>query len=329
MRKFTTSIVLLFLLCVFPAFAQESRGFVFVELNCENLFDCQHDSLKEDNEYLPDGANRWTPARYWRKINNIAQEILSCGDEPQQNGIPDLVALCEIENDSVLRDLTQRSVLRNAKYQYLITSSPDQRGVDVGLLYSPLSFAVISNYSLRITPRKGMRPTRDILYVKGRTAYDDTLHVFVVHAPSRSGGEKETRPNRRLVIDRLGESVDSLYATDSKANIIIAGDFNDYSTDRNMKELLLHRLTEASKDAKGKNGAMGTYKFQGEWDSLDHIFVSHSIEVEECRINDTLFLLSDDDVYGGKQPFRTYRGPKWSPGFSDHLPLVMKFALTK
>ena len=29
--------------------------FTFVQFNCENLFDCQHDSLKNDVEFLPDG----------------------------------------------------------------------------------------------------------------------------------------------------------------------------------------------------------------------------------------------------------------------------------
>ena len=108
----------------------------FVELNCENLFDCRHDSLKQDTEWLPDGARHWTPARYWRKLNNLGQEILSC----QEDGVPDLVALVEVENDTCLFDLTHRSLLRNAGYEYLMTESPEVRGIDVALLYQPFSF---------------------------------------------------------------------------------------------------------------------------------------------------------------------------------------------
>ena len=97
-------------------------GFLtLVELNCENMFDCQHDSLKDDTEWMPEGKRKWTPARYWRKLNNIGQEILSC----QQDGVPDLVALVEVENDSVLFDLTKRSLLRRAGYEYLMTESSD------------------------------------------------------------------------------------------------------------------------------------------------------------------------------------------------------------
>ena len=107
-------------------------GFLtFVELNCENLFDYRHDEGKDDTEYLPEATRHWTKKRYWRKQNNIAQEILSCSDD----GIPDLIALCEVENDSALHDLTKRSLLRNAGYEYLMTSSPDLRGIDVALLY--------------------------------------------------------------------------------------------------------------------------------------------------------------------------------------------------
>ena len=120
-------------------------GFLtFVSLNCENLFDCRHDTLKNDAEWLPDGDNHWTKTRYWKKVNNIGQEILACGSLTQGEGdagqMPDLVALCEVENDSVLNDICGRSLLRNARYKYVATDSPDTRGVDVALLYSPYSF---------------------------------------------------------------------------------------------------------------------------------------------------------------------------------------------
>ena len=169
-------------------------GFLtFVELNCENLFDYHHDEGKDDTEYLPEATRHWTKKRYWQKLNNIAQELLSCSDD----GIPDMIALCEVENDSVLHDLTSRSLLRNAGYEYLMTNSPDLRGIDVALLYSPYTFAPIRSYSIRVTPVEQMRPTRDILYACGQTVSGDTLHVFVVHFPSRFGGEKYSRPFRQ------------------------------------------------------------------------------------------------------------------------------------
>lgn len=92
----------------------------FVEFNCENLFDFRHDSLKNDIEFTPEGDRKWTERKYWNKLNNISKAIISCGIDGKDWHLPDLVALCEVENDSVMRDLTKRSLLRNANYEYLV-----------------------------------------------------------------------------------------------------------------------------------------------------------------------------------------------------------------
>ena len=296
-------------------------GFLtLVELNCENMFDCQHDSLKDDTEWMPDGKRKWTPARYWRKLNHIGQEILSC----QQEGVPDLVALVEVENDSCLFDLTHRSLLRGAGYDYLMTQSPDVRGIDVALLYQPMTFRPICYDYLDVKPLEGMRPTRDILYVQGETLRGDTLHVFVVHAPSRFGGEKQSRPNRQLVADRLIGVVRQLPAD---AKVIIAGDFNDGATDPALRFLEDNGLHNVTAKATGSHGAKATYRYQGVWQSIDHVFVSPVLlnSVEQSFINDAPFLLEEDKKYGGVKPLRTYNGYRYQRGFSDHLPLVVRF----
>jgi len=112
----------------------------FVELNCENLFDCRHDSLKQDMEFTPDGARKWTQRKYWNKIDNIVKTLMAAGEHGGEWTMPDMVALCEIENDSVARDLVRRSMLRTLGYEYAITDSPDVRGIDVALLWHPGSF---------------------------------------------------------------------------------------------------------------------------------------------------------------------------------------------
>lgn len=314
--------------------------FTFVEFNCENLFDTRHDSLKNDYEYCDGGAYHWNSKRYWHKLNNIGKEIVSIGGEGQEWQAPGLVALIEVENDSVLNDLTNRSLLRTVGYKYLITNSPDERGVDVALLYHPYSFRPDTSYSIRIIPPKDCRPTRDILYVRGRMlgmessdsikSKSDELHVFVVHAPSRRGGEVATEPYRLEVASRLSSSIDSIRAISPDANIFITGDFNDYSDNRSLKMLAEHSMVEVSAGAKGTNGALGTYRYQGEWGSLDHMFFSQSFidncTINYCRIHDLSFLTEEEPKYGGVRPARTYRGYKYNyNGFSDHLPLVIRF----
>ncbi len=302
--------------------------FTFVELNCENLFDCRHDSLKNDTEFLPDGAYHWTRTRYWQKLDRIGQTILSCGVKEQTWQLPDMVALCEVENDSVLHDLTRRSLLRNARYDYVMTNSPDERGIDVALMYSPYSFRLIGSHSVRVKPIKGMRPTRDILYASGVTASGDTLHVIVAHLPSRRGGEKYSRPFRMMAARQVAAVIDSIYnKVSAEAKIIVAGDFNDYSNSESMQLLCSKRMIEVSKGAKGRNGAKGTYRYQGLWGSLDHILVSIPLAdiATECYVNDAEFLIERDEKYGGVKPRRNYLGPRYLNGFSDHLPLVARF----
>lgn len=301
--------------------------FTFVELNCENLFDCRHDSLKNDTEFLPDGSYHWTRTRYWRKLNRVGQTIIACGVKGQSWQLPDMVALCEVENDSVLHDLTRRSLLRNARYDYVMTNSPDERGIDVALVYSPFSFRLIRSHSVRVEPIKDMRPTRDILYASGVIASGDTLHVIVAHLPSRRGGERHSRPFRMAAADRVAAVADSVYNVSKDAKIIIAGDFNDYANSASVRMLCGKRLKDISAEATGRNGAKGTYRYQGEWGSLDHILVSESLarNVVDCYINDAPFLVEPDEKYGGVKPRRNYLGPRYQNGFSDHLPLVATF----
>lgn len=301
----------------------------FVELNCENLFDCCHDSQKQDTEFLPESPRRWKPWRYWQKLNNIAKEIVACGEDSAGYRLPDIVALCEVENDSVMRDLTKRSLLRNACYEYIMTDSPDERGLDVALMYSPFAFFPISTRSIRIFPPRGNDATRDVLYVSGRVVNDDTLHVFVVHAPSRYSGKSKSEAFRMAVAKQVIQVVDSIRSQCASPKIIVAGDFNDSQYDASIELLYRNGLINITADAKGCNGAKGTYCYKGKWESIDHVLVSTQLlpNVQSKRIFDAPFLLEEDNKYGGIKPRRTYSGYRFSSeGFSDHLPLVVRFS---
>lgn len=326
---------------------QEHLSLVVGTYNVENLFDCEHDSLKEDTDFMPDGAYRWSRSRYWQKLNAVARGIVAMGEPtptlPKEGGgdgdgefrPADLVALTEVENDSVLTALTQRSLLRGARYEYVMTSSPDRRGVDVALLYQHFAFDVLSYYSLRVDALVEKNPTRDILYVKGRTNQGDTLHVFVVHAPSRRGGARESDKRRLLVAERLLASADSITIADGgEQNILVMGDFNDYVGGKSMKRYATH-FVDISAKATGHRDSRrvrGTYRYQGEWGSLDHILVSKALlqryTNKQCFVVDEEALLEEDDKYGGVRPKRFMRGPIHNPGgTSDHLPLVLQLRL--
>lgn len=299
----------------------------FVQLNCENLFDCSHDSGKNDMEFTPDGKRHWNRSRYWNKIRNITQELTGCcGNDT----LPDLITLCEVENDSVMTDLTRRSSLSRLGYRYIMTSSRDQRGIDVALIYNTMSFRPINQRS--ITPDDGddSHPLRDILYVSGCLASGDTLHIIVVHAPSKFGGEKKSLPRRMTVMEKTVELVDSIRHTASDARIIISGDFNDTADSQPMTYLEDHGLLNITRQATGNNGAQGSYKYKGKWESIDHILISESLRANiiSTHIHATPYLIYKDKQYGGWKPRRSFNGYRYDPeGYSDHLPVVMKIRL--
>ena len=319
-------ILLTFLFLLSSFLSEAQTRLTIVELNTENLFDTRHDTLKNDYEFLPDSPRHWTRTKYWQKLNRIGQTIIACGEDSSGWTLTDIVGLCEVENDSVLFDLTRRSLLRKARYEYVMTASNDARGIDVALLYSPFSFRLIKADTIRVIPMKEMRPTRDILYVEGEIESGDTLHVFLLHAPSRMGGELYSRPFRKHVMEQLCNVIDSLRSQYVEPKLLVMGDFNDYADSPSLQLAYEHGLINVSAEAHGRNGAKGTYRYHGEWGSLDQILVSENLRswVIDCRINDARFLLEEDTKYGGVKPRRNYNGMRFNNGFSDHLPLVLR-----
>lgn len=336
MRK----IILFLCVCCLLGTAYAQEPFRVMFYNVENLFDCQHDSLKNDYEFLPDAPKGWTLARYNDKLAKIAKVIVATGDK----NVPDLVGLCEVENDHCLTDLTEHSPLREADYRYVMTNSPDQRGIDVALLYQRGSFKLLGQNSIRIPYEEVKRtPTRDILHVMGQVLSGDTLDVFVCHMPSRSGGEEQSEPYRLFTAQILNTNVDSIMATRQHPNVLIMGDFNDYPTNKSIAEVLgavapqgevqpkkLYNLMDGRKE--------GTYRYRGEWGVLDQLIVSGFLlqghdgmrtSYDKAQILKHPFLLEEDNKYGGDIPFRTYWGAKYHGGFSDHLPVCVDFEIGK
>jgi len=303
--------------------------------NTENLFDCEHDEGKNDHEFLPSSERKWTPYRYNQKLTHIAKIITAVGEW----NTPALVGLCEVENDKVMTDLTTRSPLKNQNYRYVMTNSPDERGIDVALLYQRDLFKLLSTHSIRIRFRNNKK-TRDILHVSGKVQSGDTLDVFVCHFPSRSGGEKNSEGTRNFVATVLKHSVDSVMSFRSKPNILIMGDFNDCPDNASLYHVLKAR--EPSKPFNQESlynlfykyikTKQGSYKYKGTWNMLDQIIVSgrlldqnNRLHVKENsgKIFSGDFLMEEDPSGTGKRPFRTYAGTIYKGGYSDHLPVFV------
>ena len=165
-------IVLLFLFLYMPRLTAQadSPPFRVMCWNVENLFDTHHDSLKNDYEFLPDALRHWNYQRYKKKLVNIARVITAVGEWVP----PVLVGLCEVENDNVMRDLTRYSPLKEQGYRYVITHSPDERGIDVALLYQRDRFKYYPTV-----------PSRPVLLDR-RTAQHETSSMFADYSPQET-----------------------------------------------------------------------------------------------------------------------------------------------
>jgi endonuclease/exonuclease/phosphatase family metal-dependent hydrolase len=318
----------------------EQQRFRVMSYNVENFFAFRRDtvtpSTNDPNGYLRSGY-----ARYRDKRNRIAQVIAGVG----QWDPPVLVALCEVENQQVLEDLTLHSPLRNLHYQIIHYESPDPRGIDVALLYRPALFHPFHQEPIGIHfPNNPKTRTRDILYVTG-TIHQDTLHVFVTHFPSRYAGELESEFNRLYVASVLRHHVDSIFQTNPEANILIMGDFNDYPDNESVESILKANSDTSALRPKAlynlfysmhQSKKIGSYKHGNEWGMLDQIIVSSHLLTDTMHLHTTPtsgkvyapdYLLEEDAKGFGKKPFRTFIGMKYHNGFSDHLPVYADFSM--
>lgn len=301
--------------------------------NVENLFDPREDSLTSDEEYQPTGMRGWSATRMRHKQINIAKVVLAVGGwQP-----PELIGLCEIENQRVLYGLTNFTQLKNFRYKIIHFESPDPRGIDVALLYRPDKFKVLSSSPISICfPFDTASRTRDILYVKGIANKRDTLTVFVNHWPSKFGGAMATIPKRNYVASVIRKITDSLLAINPNANILIMGDLNDGPFDESVSKVLGAKMDSINLrpndlynmlGGAGISWKRGTIKFREEWETIDHMIVSKPLlkysTPHSMHIFDAPFLMQDDEAWFGKKPFRTYYGAKYIGGFSDHLPVYM------
>lgn len=334
-------LVLIFLCRTGNSYSENKIRVLFY--NVENYFDCDDDSLKSDEEFLPGGIRGWTPSKFWKKTGNIARVLAVAGDQ----GFPQIVGMAEVENDRCLQRLVRSSPLKNAGYSFIHYESQDIRGIDVCLLYNPFVFRPLHSKPISVFfTGEPDKKTRDILYVCGKVFSTDTLHIFICHFPSKLGGELETDPKRRQVAATLRQATDSIFQTSPNANILIMGDFNDSPDSPSIKSVLGAVSPKNNYQSKQlsmtETGQMkpklynlmaplmaqtetGTNKNQSEWSLIDQIIISENLldKSGDGTIFKPDFLLIPDRRWLGIKPFRTYHGMKYQGGYSDHLPVFL------
>jgi hypothetical protein len=315
--------------------AQPPDSIMVAFWNMENFYDPFVDSTRVYNEFTEQGSQHWTKSRFYKKRNNLYKAILAFS----QNKAIGIMGVCEVENEFVLNALFAQTPLKKFNYRWVHYEGPDRRGIDPAIIYSKDCFQLVYSETIPYhDPQHQTAISRDILYAKFFDYRNDTIHCFVNHWPSKYRGELETVEARNCAARIARRKVDSIVAVVPDAKIILMGDFNDTPDSPCINEILgAKSLSECSEHdllvnlfaASDKLGFEGTLKHQESWMIFDQIIVSKSLLSNEslyCTSSDAQIihedcLLLEDPSYHGQKLNRTYLGPSYKGGFSDHLPV--------
>ena len=314
-------LILLMLLSAvgFALRAQENEKKLAMFWNLENFFDWTDQGTGEsDAEFSSYGKRHWTRKRFYTKCDAVSKTIFHIGD--LYGKLPDVIGFAEIENRGVLEKLCSSTLLRKCGYRIVHFDSSDRRGIDVALLYRTTCYNHLST-SLRAPETDGKKlQTRDMLHVSLKDLQTDEIYDYIVcHHPSKFGGEESSIPKRLAAMTALKEMCDSL----GNRNIIVMGDFNDVPSAAQFD--MLDNILVNKSDSLHAAGR-GTIRYEGKWDLIDMFLVSSNIEGHSVMdIPEVPFLMTRESRHAGEKPLRTYSGPRYIGGVSDHLPVVLYF----
>ncbi len=336
MRKILALLLVWFL--ANPATAQKATykvgliGFY----NLENLFDTINDPNVNDEEFLPGGTKNYTGKIYLDKLNHLASVLSKIGTDLSPDGLS-IIGNAEVENEGVLKDLVNEPLLKSRNYQIVHFDSPDERGIDVAMLYNPKYFTLIKKESLNVhlmNSDSTERKTRDVLFVYGKYDGED-IFVFVNHWPSRRGGEEVSAPGRARAAGVCKAKIDSITAKNPDAKIVVMGDLNDDPVSPSVAVVL---GAKGEKNMVGKGGlynpwvtpykqGIGTLAYNDSWNLFDQIMVSEAFLnksnpgyfFNKAEIFSRPWMLQTSGRYKG-YPKRTFDFDNYIGGYSDHFP---------
>lgn len=294
--------------------------------NLENFFDWKDGGFgASDNEFSSYGQRHWTKSRFQAKCDAIAKALM--WTEWKYGRIPDVIGVAEVENRPVLEALLGGTSLRKYGYAIVHHDSPDPRGIDVAMLYRKGMFRLAGERPVRVCQEDASSATRDILYVclspvdGGRP-----VHFLVNHHPSKYGGAEVSLPRRRVAVETMLSVCDSVYRTAlGPHEIICMGDFND-TPDNPLLDFGDRYLVNMAVPLSERGE--GTIRYRGKREMIDMFIVSTEVAVRsEMEVLHIPFLTVPDNAHPGDKPFRTYSGPVYIGGVSDHCPILLKIKI--
>jgi len=302
--------------------------------NVENLFDTIKDPVKHDEEFLPSAKIKWDTRKYQVKLDHISKVIAAMLDSVQ----PIAIGLSEVENRKVVEDLISQPALQKFNLGIVHHESPDERGIDVALLYNKDVIDEVFDAFLKVEFTFDPEDkTRDIIYFKGYMTEEFPIYFFVNHWPSRRAANGDSEKKRITAAMVLKAKIEDIYKGEPMARIVVMGDFNDNPDDRSLEYLcsgkykypLNQSLVNLMKLPQSRHEF--TVKYREQNDVFDQFIVSRNLLTSEnpyyivssaAHIFKPLWILYDQPKYG-LVPHRTFAGAFWAGGYSDHLPVYM------
>lgn len=328
-------LLIIFILIINVSKAQKYEIVAIGFYNLENLFDTINQE-NNDEEFLPNAAKQWDSERYNYKLDQMAKVISEIALDKTPDGVA-ILGISEIENKGVIEDLVKRPALKDRNYQIVHFDSPDRRGVDVAMIYRPDYFQVTSSYSAPFHMADTNFKSRSQLVVTGLLSGEETS-IIVNHWPSRSGGEKKSRPKRNAAGELSRFLADSLLAINPQAKVLIMGDLNDDPTNLSVAKYL--KTTDDKNllsDGYFYNPFLTMYKkgigslaYGDSWNLFDQIILTPALVNEDKStwsfFNSNIFkkpyMMNQEGRYKG-YPKRSFVGNNFQGGFSDHLPVYV------
>lgn len=286
-----------------------------ISWNLQTFFD----SVTEGTEYseFRGNSSKWTKEKYEERISRLCNFI-----ESQD---ADIYAFSELENANILQDISNNlnsKSIKGGKYKYACFGKNPGGVFGCGVISKyPLENLKLHNIDFRnFDNQPELRP---ILEISACNKNQETFSLFVCHWKSKSGGEKETDIWRDLQESLLANCI--LKSKNEK--IVVCGDFNrdldEFKTNTTKDKILLRSFEDENQVYQElvnpwlQSTEKGSYNFNGEWNKIDHFFLSSNINfLNFCTIQD----FTDDKGYPVEYSVRTGRG------YSDHLPIMCQFS---
>jgi endonuclease/exonuclease/phosphatase family metal-dependent hydrolase len=332
-----------------------ARDITILTYNVENLFDDVHNG-SEFPEFDP-ARGGWNTDLFHMRVETIAEVIRKAVP-----GGPDVLLLQEVENENTLRALLATG-LPDLGYDSFVIVPKKKLAANVAIA----SRFPISHVRSNAVHAWKKNPVRDVIEAEIATPAG-VLHLFDDHWKSKAGGARATERSRLESAGIVAFRMKEILAADPGARVVVAGDMNEnfdefarvggsYQTAlvpasaKTPASWISSSLfladgagRAAGKDVPGVDasgrvilyepwfeltpGQRGSYFYQGEWETMDHILLSAG-------------LLDSRGLHYVKGSFRVLRLPfllrpdgtprKWTRaqrerGYSDHLPLLITLA---